>query len=143
MTKRLLVALATLMLAAFALSACGDDDDDGDTAATSETAATTETSGAAGAGGTIAISADPSGALAFEQTEVDAEAGTNTIEFTNDSSTPHDVVVEDDSGEVGRTDVIQGDTDTAEVDLEPGSYTFYCSVPGHREAGMEGTINVK
>lgn len=144
MSKRLLIAIAALMLAAFALSACGGDDDDGgDTAATSETAATTETSGGSGGGSTIAIAADPSGALAYEQTEVDAKAGTDTLEFTNDSSTPHDVVVEDNSGEVGRTDVIQGDQTSTEVELEPGDYTFYCSVPGHRDAGMEGTIRVK
>jgi plastocyanin len=142
MTKRLLVSIAALMLAAFALSACGGDDDGGSD--TSATTPTTETSGSSGGGGsTIAISADPSGDLAYEQTDVSAKAGADTLDFTNDSSTPHDVVIEGDGGEVGRTDTIQQDEATADVDLEPGTYTFYCSVPGHREAGMEGTLTVK
>jgi plastocyanin len=144
MTKRLLVPIAALMLSAFALTACGGSDDNGDTTA-ADTAATTATTSGSSSGGssTIAISADPSGALAYEQTDVTAKAGADTLDFTNDSSTPHDVVVEGDDGEVGRTDVIQGDEATADLDLKPGTYTFFCSVPGHREAGMEGTLTVK
>jgi plastocyanin len=142
MTKRLLTFIAAVLLAAFALSACGSSSDDS-SSSSSDTAATTSSSSSSGGGSTVAISADPSGALAYEQTDVTAKAGKDTLDFTNDSSTPHDVVIEGDSGEVGRTDVIQGDEATTEVDLKPGSYTFYCSVPGHREAGMEGTLTVK
>ena len=151
MTKRFLVALAALALASFGLAACGGGDDSSPSSA--ETTATTTTSttdtgarGAATSGGssTIDISADPSGALAFEQTDVTAAAGKDTLDFTNDSSTPHDVVIEDSSGsEVGKTDVIQGDSASTTVDLKPGTYTFFCSVDGHREAGMEGTLTVK
>jgi plastocyanin len=143
MIKRSLVALAALLLVAFALSACGGGDDSSDSSSTA--ASTTSTSGgSSGGGSTIDISADPSGALAYEQTDVSAAAGKDTLDFTNDSSTPHDVVIEDDSGsEVGKTDIIQGSSATADVDLKPGTYTFFCSVPGHREAGMEGTLTVK
>ena len=70
--------------------------------------------------------------------------GKDTLDFTNDSSTPHDVVIEDSSGsEVARTDVITGTTTTTQADLKAGTYTFFCSVDGHREAGMEGTLTVK
>ena len=82
--------------------------------------------------------------LAYVETDVSAKAGNDTIEFDNPSSTGHDVVIEDESGgEVAKTDVITDSTTTTTADLQPGTYTFYCSVPGHREAGMEGTLTVK
>ena len=64
-----------------------------------------------------------------------------TINFDNPASISHDVKVEDSSGsELGGTDLVSQGNATATVDLQPGSYTFFCSVPGHREAGMEGTL---
>jgi plastocyanin len=143
LTKKLLIALATLSLAAFALAACGDD---GSTSAS--TAADTSSSSAdtasSGGGGTVAVEADPDGALAFTETELSADAGANTIDFDNPSTTPHNVFVEDDGGKVvAETDTITGSTTTASADLAPGTYTYYCSIPGHREAGMEGTLTVK
>ena len=67
-----------------------------------------------------------------------------TIEFDNPASIGHDVVVEDSGGtEIARTDVITDDSATAAGDFEAGDYTYYCSVAGHREAGMEGTLTVK
>jgi uncharacterized cupredoxin-like copper-binding protein len=67
-----------------------------------------------------------------------------TIDFDNQQSLQHDVKIEDSSGqELGGTDLVSSGTATATVDLQPGSYTFFCSVPGHREAGMEGTLTVK
>ena len=82
--------------------------------------------------------------LAYTETDVSAKAGNDTIEFDNPSSTGHDVVIEDQSGsEVAKTDVITDSTTTTTADLKPGTYTFFCSVPGHREAGMEGTLTVK
>ncbi len=46
-------------------------------------------------------------------------------------------------GNVGGTDVITDDTTTATVELEAGDYTFYCSVPGHQDGGMEGDLTVE
>jgi plastocyanin len=75
---------------------------------------------------------------------VTAPAGDDTVEFDNPASLSHDIVIEDpDGNEVARTDVIAQDTATTTAQLEPGEYTFFCSVDGHREQGMEGTLTVK
>jgi plastocyanin len=138
---RMLAVLAlALVVAAIGLTACGGDDDD-DSAA--DTSATTTTQ-AGGGGGTLKVTADPGGALAYEEKSLSTNAGQVTIEFDNPSSTDHDVTIEDDGGtEVAATDIIADDTATATADLKSGSYTFFCSVDGHREAGMEGPLNVK
>jgi plastocyanin/mono/diheme cytochrome c family protein len=95
-------------------------------------------------GGTVAISADPTGQLKFEQSTVTANAGAVKIDFTNQSPVGHDVKIADSSGkELGGTAVVTGGTATATVDLQPGKYTFFCSVPGHEDAGMKGTLVVK
>jgi len=139
--KMLLVLLTALALAAFGLAACGgDDSSDTSTSAATETTSTT----AGGGGATVKFEADPSGALAYTKTDVSAPAGSDTIEFDNPASLGHDVVIEDaDGNEVARTDVISGSTTTTDADLQAGTYTFFCSVDGHREAGMEGTLTVK
>ncbi|HWP33020.1 MAG TPA: plastocyanin/azurin family copper-binding protein, partial [Solirubrobacterales bacterium] len=109
---------------------------------------TSETSGGggegSGGGSTLAFEADPGGQLAFTTNSATTKAGNVTIEFTNPQALPHDVKIEDSSGtEVGGTDTITEGSNSATVTLKAGSYTFYCSVPGHREAGMEGTLTVK
>jgi len=92
----------------------------------------------------VKIAADPSGQLAFTQTKIDAPAGNDTIDFENASTVGHNVEIEDSSGEdVAGTDTITDGKTSTTADLQPGTYTFYCSIPGHREAGMEGTITVK
>ena len=140
--KKLAVLLSLLALGAFGLVACGGDDDEtsADTPATTETSAT----GGSGGGETIAVSADPGGQLAYTETEISAAAGDATIEFDNPAGLDHDVRIEDEDGnDVGGTDVISGGSTSADVALEPGTYTFYCSVAGHRAAGMEGTLTVE
>jgi plastocyanin len=145
--KKLALVLSLLALAMFAFAACGDDDDDDaeTPAAEPTTEETTEAGGGGGAGGTVSVEADPGGQLAFVQDSLDAPAGTVTFEFTNDASLAHDFVIETADGEeVARTDVITGDSDSVEAELESGAeYTFYCSVDGHREAGMEGPLTVE
>src|SRR5215207_1093764 len=144
MTK-LVALLAALALAAFGVAACGDDDDEAETTAAETTTTTTTTTAAGGGGGgTVAFEADPDGGLAYTETEVTAPAGDDTIEFTNDSSTPHDVTIEDEGGsQIAQTDTITGDSTSTTATLEAGAYTFYCSVDGHRDAGMEGTLTVE
>ena len=67
-----------------------------------------------------------------------------TVDFNNPQALTHDVAIENSSGEeVGKTELIAEGSDSTTVNLKPGTYTFYCTVPGHREAGMEGTLTVK
>lgn len=148
-----LAALLALALAAVALVACGDDE--GTTTTDTGTAAE-EAAGGAAAGGeedggggedsgsTVEFEAVPDGGLAYVQEEASAQAGQVTVEFENPQAIPHDVAIESPDGEqVGKTDVIVEDEATATVKLKPGEYTFYCTVPGHREAGMEGTLTAE
>jgi plastocyanin len=139
--RRTLALLAVAAIATLGLAACGGDDDNDTTAASTQPATTT---GAAGGGSAVDISTPPGSDLAFDQKDVSAKAGSVTIDFDNTQSLQHDVKVESSSGqELGGTDLVSSGMATATVDLQPGTYTFFCSVPGHREAGMEGTLTVK
>jgi plastocyanin len=138
--------LIVAALAVVGLAACGGGGDDNETTAASTPAATTPAAGGGGAGGgsTVDISTPSGSDLAFDQKDVTAKAGNVTIDFDNKQPLQHDVAIEDSSGKtLGQTDLVSSGTANATVDLQPGTYTFYCSVPGHREAGMEGTLTVK
>ena len=144
--RRFPLLLLICAVAAFGLAACGGDDGGEDTTgAATETTTTEETTTGegGGAGQTVQVSADPGGALEFEQDSLTAPVGEVTFEFTNESSTPHDFVLEQDGTEITKTEVITGSEDTAEATLEAGEYTYFCSVPGHRQAGMEGTLTAE
>ncbi len=143
-------ALLLVVLAAVALVACGSDSGSDSTAATTETTAESAGAGAGEAGSeasgsVVKIEAVEGSDLAFVQKDATAKAGQVSIEFSNPQSLSHDVAVENSSGEeVGATDLVADGTATATIgDLKPGEYTFYCTVPGHREAGMEGTLTVE
>jgi plastocyanin len=143
-----------LILAALALVACGGGDDSDTTTGNAET--TNESGseaggggkeaegGTAGSGGTLDFEADPNGGLAYTTKSATAKAGKVTVNFTNPQPISHDVAIEDSSGkEVGETEVIGEGSDSTVVNLKPGQYTFFCSVPGHRESGMEGELTVE
>jgi plastocyanin len=91
----------------------------------------------------LSLRADPSGNLAFDKKALEANAGPVTIAMENPAVLQHDVSLEG-SGvkKVGKV-VAKGGTSTVSADLKPGKYTFYCSVPGHRQGGMQGTLTVK
>jgi plastocyanin len=145
-------AFLVLAIAALALVACGSSSDN--SSSTTETSAGESQTGQGGAakeegssgGGssTLEFEADPKGALAYTSTSETAKAGKVTVEFKNPQALTHDVAIEDSSGkEVGATELVADGSDTTTVDLKPGTYTYFCTVPGHREAGMEGTLTVK
>jgi plastocyanin len=148
--KKASVLLVAIGLALFGLAACGGDDGNDETTAaatTTETTQATDTAaatGGAGAGATLALAAPADGSLAYDTTELTAASGPVTINFDNPAALSHDVAIEDESGsEVGKTDLVSEGQASVTVDLTPGAYTYFCSVPGHREAGMEGTLTVK
>jgi plastocyanin len=144
-------ALLALALASVALVACGSSSSDNSTTTTTSGGETTngaatgggkEASG--GGGSTVKFEADPGGELAYTTTSATAKAGPITVDFNNPQALTHDVQIEDAQGEeVGGTELIASGEDSTTVKLEPGTYTYFCSVPGHREAGMEGTLTVK
>lgn len=81
--------------------------------------------------------------LAYQFADARAPAGQLTVRSENPQSVPHDIAVEgngvNEKGEV----VTNGGVSEFSTSFEPGEYTFYCSVPGHREGGMEGTLTIE
>jgi plastocyanin len=100
--------------------------------------------------GKLEIDANPSGQLAYTTNKAEATPGAVTIVMGNMSGVMHNIAVE--SGEngasakaapIGASTFISKGTTSVTVDLKPGKYTFFCEAPGHRAAGMYGTITVK
>jgi plastocyanin len=139
--------VAMLALAIGVVGGCGGQS--GTTAnTTAQTGATPAQTGATpaqtGAAGALKIAADPSGGLKFDVSSLTAKAGKVTIDFTNQAPLAHNVQIEGPGGkQLGGTSTITGSSTKATVDLKPGTYTFYCSVDGHRQAGMQGKLTVK
>jgi plastocyanin len=93
--------------------------------------------------GVLEIDADPTGQLKFLASSATATPGKVQIRMHNMSSTPHDIAITGGGvNQVGPV-VANGGNSTVSASLKPGKYTFYCSVPGHRAAGMVGTLTVK
>jgi len=143
--RKLALLVAVGLLASLTLAACGGGDDNGTTAQTTTTQTTTQAGGGGGGGGgTVSLSADPSGALAYQETSLTAKAGNDTIDFDNPAPLDHDVCVEDSSGkQLGCSDTVTEGKASLTLNLKSGTYTYYCSVDGHRAAGMEGTLTVQ
>jgi plastocyanin len=95
-----------------------------------------------GAATSLKLAADPGGLLRFDSRLLSAKAGTVTIAFTNASPVEHNVTVAQGSTVVAGTPTFTGGAKTLTLKLKPGAYVFYCAVPGHRQAGMEGTLKV-
>jgi plastocyanin len=146
-------AFLVLAIAALALVACGSSSDS--SSSTAETSggesqaeqggggAQEETSGG-GSTSTLKFEADPNGELAYTTSQMTAKPGKVTIDFANPQALDHNVAIENSKGkEIARTELVASGSESTTADLKPGTYTYYCTVPGHREAGMEGTLTVK
>jgi plastocyanin len=143
--RRLLVAAS---LAAVALAGCGSSSSSSSSAPAASTPAapaTTTSSTApaksAGSAQTVHLSAVP-GKLAFNTTHLTAKAGKVTIAMANPSTFMHGVGINGNGVDKDGPVVGNGATSTVTVTLKPGTYTFYCPVPGHEAGGMKGTLTV-
>ncbi|HEX6585518.1 MAG TPA: plastocyanin/azurin family copper-binding protein [Solirubrobacterales bacterium] len=93
----------------------------------------------------LAVTSPEDGGLAFEPDGLEASPGNLTITYTNPSAVPHSLALETNDGNVlGETSVFTDGEESVELQsLAPGEYVFFCTVPGHREAGMEGDLTVE
>jgi plastocyanin len=147
--KKVAVAFA-LALASIALVACGSSSSgNSSTSETGSQSGAAESNGSsaegksAGSASTLAFET-PSSGLAFTSDTATAKAGKVTVDFKNAQPLTHDVAIEDSSGKtIGKTELIAEGSASTVVNLKAGTYHYYCTVPGHREAGMEGTLTVK
>jgi mono/diheme cytochrome c family protein len=90
-------------------------------------------------GGTLTIPADPTGALAYTSDKATAPPGQIRIESPNESPIQHNIALR--PGPLGPV-VGTGGVSQISLSLQPRSYIFYCSVPGHEAGGMKGTLTV-
>jgi plastocyanin len=109
--------------------------------ATTGTPAPPSSPAAAAGPSVLKLAADPGGQLSYDTKQLSARAGIVTIDFANASPLEHDVTIAQGSKVLGQTPIKTGPA-TLSLNLKPGTYTFYCAVPGHRQGGMEGTLSV-
>ena len=155
-TRRAASAVSSLALVAtvVALAGCGSSSKSSSSsaaqapttssAAAPTTSSATSTTAAPAGASTVSLEANKEGQLEYNTKSLTAKAGKVTVDFTNMAPLAHNVTIESSSGaKVGATPTFSGGSKTLSVNLKPGTYKFFCSVPGHRQAGMEGTLTVK
>jgi plastocyanin len=94
-----------------------------------------------GPGGTLKLAASPT-LIAFDTRKLTSMPGKVTIDFDNPATIEHNVAIEKNGAEIATSPLIADSKTTVSADLAPGTYTFLCTVPGHAEAGMQGTLVV-
>ena len=132
------VASAAVCLSAAVLAACGGSSTAGTTSSSQAPATAVEKDGK------LAIAADPNGDLAYTAKTATATAGKVTISMANMSGEPHNVAIQKGTNGPVLAATAQESSGTASITLtlKPGTYTFFCQVPGHRASGMLGTLTV-
>ena len=150
LTRPTTAALALAATAVLALAGCGSSSSkstSSESTPATQTSTSTSTSPATGGGEgqtQVSLGTNPEGQLKFDKSTLSAKAGKVSIAYENKSPIEHNLTIESSSGAtVGATETFTGGSKTLTVTLKPGTYKFFCSVPGHRQAGMEGTLTVK
>jgi plastocyanin len=148
--RSLPILSAVVVIGLLALAGCGSSSNTTSSstpstaATTTSTPATTTASSSTSSASTLALEANSEGQLAYNTKTLSANAGKVTIDFTNQAPLAHNVTVEAAGGKIlGATPTFQGGSKTLTLQLAAGTYKYFCSVPGHRQAGMEGTLTVK
>jgi uncharacterized cupredoxin-like copper-binding protein len=95
-----------------------------------------------GPGGTVKLAADPT-QIAYTSKALSSKPGKVTIDLTNPAPIQHDVAIAKGSQQLAKAPLVSNGSTSVTADLAPGKYVFYCTVPGHRQAGMQGTLTVK
>jgi plastocyanin len=100
------------------------------------------TSGAPGI--SLAVDSPSDGSLVFQPNGLTAKPGNITITYDNPSQVPHSIAVATANGNVlGEVQPFTAGKESVDLtNVAAGKYVFYCTVPGHREAGMEGNLTV-
>jgi plastocyanin len=104
----------------------------------------TTASAPAATGAKLMLSADPGGALMFDTTKLSAKAGSVTLEMKNPSGSgiPHAIAITGNGVDQTGQTASPGGTSAVTAKLKPGTYTFFCPIPGHEAGGMKGTLTV-
>lgn len=142
---RKLLALIAIAAIPVALAACGSDDSTSTSASsetTSSTAASTDTSTTASSGGGQTVKIGES-EYKLDPSDATLKAGSVTLDVTNDGTITHNLQIEGNGVEETTDSLAPGDTGELTVDLKPGSYEMYCTIDGHKDLGMEGTVTVQ
>jgi plastocyanin len=93
--------------------------------------------------GVLAIPVNKAGGLLYQYKDAVSSPGQVSIESKNDQPIGHDIAIEGNGVNAKGQVVSNGGTSKVSVNLKPGTYTFFCSVPGHRQGGMVGKLTVK
>jgi uncharacterized cupredoxin-like copper-binding protein len=138
----LVVAIAAAVIAAFALAACGGDEDEETVPAPTTTGeAATDATGGEGKAQEVDVSETE---FAIDPANPKVKAGTVTFKVTNDGQIVHNLEVEGNGIEEELDEDLQpGDSGELTVDLQAGTYEWYCPVDEHAEQGMEGELTVE
>jgi uncharacterized cupredoxin-like copper-binding protein len=138
MSRRLSFIAVAPVAVALLVAGCGSSN------SSQNAAATATPTPQSGGGQLIKLSADPGGQLRFDTSNLTAKPGKVTLRMTNPSSAgmDHGIAVEGNGVDSDGPTVAPGNVSSVTVTLKKGTYTFYCPVPGHLQAGMKGTLTV-